>query len=233
MELEWIQHRSKLELKFWMMELSSMEHRSDVELKFWMMELSSLELRSNLELEFWRMELDYFWNLMTFGTREFLELESFWNLRVFGTWQLLELESFWNLTTFGTREFLELESFWNLRVFGTWQLLELDVFWNSDSKSSNRKSECVYEILEFMNLDKQPGSSSRDDNCGQRSAFRRWRQHSNPQPIDSHVPALRIQKKCSVGTRLLIIASNQQRKNISQNSTLDVASVWEFINTKI
>ena len=102
------------------------------------------------------MELESFWNSTTFGTREFLELESFWNLRVFGTRQLLELECFWNLTTFGTREFLELES-----------------FWNSEIQRVLIESLSVFEILEFMNLDKQPGSNSRDDNCGQRSAFRR------------------------------------------------------------
>ena len=120
------------------------------------------------------MELDNFWNSRVFGTREFLELESFWNLTTFGTREFLELDNFWNSRVFGTREFLELDNFWNSRVFGTRQLLELESFWELESlESSNRKSECVYEILEFMNLNKQPGSSSRDDNCGQRSALRR------------------------------------------------------------
>ena len=45
-------------------------------------------------------------------------------------------------------------------------------------------------------------------------------------PIDSHVPALRIQKKpCSVGTRLLIIASVQQRKRSRRTRLL----MWDNI----
>ena len=109
--------------------------------------------------------------MTTFGTREFF----FWNSRVLEL-EFLELESFWNSMTFGTREFLELESFWNffwnsrvleLESFGTREFLELESlecdFWNSITR----------EFLELESLNKQPGSSSRDDNCGQRFAFRR------------------------------------------------------------
>ena len=71
-----------------------------------------------------------------------------------------------------------------------------------------------------------------DDNCGQRSAFRRWRQHSNPRPIDSHVPALRIQKESNVGTRLLRMRETNKGKS-SRNSTLEGASVWEWWNKNI
>ena len=41
-------------------------------------------LRSTFGKVFWNSSSEG-WNLITFGTREFLELESFWNLRVFGT----------------------------------------------------------------------------------------------------------------------------------------------------
>ena len=54
--------------------------------------------------------------------------------------------------------------------------------------------ECVVDIWSFWILIHDRDPAVVDDNWGQRSAFRRWSQHSNPRPIDSHVPALMIQK---------------------------------------
>ena len=51
-----------------------------------------------------------------------------------------------------------------------------------------------------------------DDNCGQRSALRRWRQHSNLRPIDSHLPAPRFQNNSTLELNFLIVVKNQGRK---------------------